>query len=115
MHDNWYVLLLISIIVLFESSAQACAHQFHLGGGNGYWVVGALLYGAIIYLLAKAHDKWDMGKVNGLWSAISIIAVTLTGVVVFGETVSVKEWAGLVTIAAGAVVLMTNGDKKKTT
>lgn len=105
------VIILILLIVLSESAAMATLKKSGLedgapmgfGSGAEFWfIAGALMYVLVAILLRQTFKYEKMGIVNGLWSALSVIATILIGKVVYGESLQRMELVaiGLATVAA---------------
>ncbi len=74
-----------------------------VGSGAEFWfIIGALMYVLVAILLRQTFKYEKMGVVNGLWSALSVIAAILVGKLVYGESLQRMELVaiGLATIAA---------------
>ena len=69
----------------------------------------------VSFFLVQSFHYTGMGVVNVLWSAFSIILVVTTGVVFFGEHVSVSEIIGVLFVIVGVICVrwreMTSGMK----
>lgn len=89
----------------------SCTQQF-AGGGNGWWLAGAILLSAImpLILLPLLSRGSGVAVANTLWSSLSIVAVVLVGLLVFQERINAWVWAGvavaLVAVACTAVGTM---------
>jgi len=100
------VIILILVIVLSESTAMASLKKSGLtdvGNGAEFWfIIGALMYVLVAILLRQTFKYEKMGVVNGLWSALSVIAAILVGKLIYGESLQRMELVaiGLATIAA---------------
>jgi len=103
------VIVLILLIVLSESAAMATLKKSGLnegapiGNGAEFWfIIGALMYVLVAILLRQTFKYEKMGVINGLWSALSVIAAILVGKLVYGESLQKMEIVaiGLATVAA---------------
>ena len=63
-------------------------------------IMGLLFYLLVILCLRETFKIKEMGAVNGLWSALSVISVASVGVFWFGEKLTEAE---LVAICLSAV------------
>lgn len=82
-------MILIGLVILIsfcEVSSQACIKKARLTGTWGWLIMGTLLYSVIIYLLFMSYRYGGMGKVNLIWSCMSIVFAIVTGIVLFNET-----------------------------
>jgi drug/metabolite transporter (DMT)-like permease len=72
---------------------------------SGWFASGAMLYGATAIGWIALMRTHDLAQIAVLYSAATIIALTLLGIVSFGETLSKKQIIGL-SAALLSVVLM---------
>lgn len=95
------MLVIILLIVFCETSAISCIKRFHNHSGAQYFLLAVLLYGMVCYLLHRSfYLKDSMGMVNLIWSGISVMAVALTGILLFKEKVHVHD------IFAGSLIMV---------
>ncbi len=105
------VIILILLIVLSESAAMATLKKsgredgapMGFGTGAEFWfIIGVLMYALVAILLRQTFKYEKMGVVNGLWSALSVIAAIFVGKVIYGESLQRMELVaiGLATVAA---------------
>jgi multidrug transporter EmrE-like cation transporter len=99
--------LLITEGVAQSSVKMASVH-------NGSWpswkvavsmLVGIIAYTALLFILLKAYSSMSMGRLNAIWSAMSVLTIVLIGVFAFGEKHTTTEWIGIGTISLGLGVL----------
>lgn len=72
---------------------------------SAWFACGALLYGATAVGWIALMRSHDLAQIAVLYSAATIIALSLLGIVSFGETLSVKQMVGL-SAALLSIVLM---------
>lgn len=95
----FYVLL----IVMFETLAMTCFKKslddtkFFLGGMLFYTLVG--------YFLCLTLKEKGFAATNALWSAMSVIATTSVGVLLFKEVLHLHDYIAIGLIAGGVVIL----------
>jgi small multidrug resistance pump len=95
----FYVLL----IVMFETLAMTCFKKslddtkFFLGGMLFYTIVG--------YLLCQTFKEKGLAMTNALWSALSVLATTIVGVLLFKESLHVHDYIAVALITFGVVIL----------
>lgn len=98
-HIYWYVLL----IVMMETMAMTC---FKKSTDHTAWfAVGILFYAAVGYLLRITFSMKGLAITNALWSAISVVATTTVGVVLFKETLHMHDFIAIALIALGVIIL----------
>jgi small multidrug resistance pump len=95
----FYVLL----IVMFETLAMTCFKKslddtrFFLGGMLFYSIVG--------YLLCQTYKEKGLAMTNAVWSALSVLATTIVGVLLFKEVLHVHDFLAIAMIVGGVMVL----------
>jgi len=98
-HIYWYVLL----IVVMETMAMTC---FKKSTDHTAWfAVGVLFYAAVGYLLRITFSMKGMAITNALWSAISVVATTTVGILLFKETLHTHDFLAIALIATGVIIL----------
>ena len=60
-------------------------------------------------LLGFALKTFDVGLVYAIWSAIGTAAITIIGVMLFGESITLPRVSGVVLIVLGVIVLNLSG------
>ena len=96
-------------IVLLETTSQYLSKTFYDSGKKKskiwYMVIAFLLYAPILYLLIRTYSYSQFAISNAFWDSGTIIATTLVGFFVFGETFLWQEILGLGLVITGAVLL----------
>lgn len=73
-----------------------------------YWLqIGLALsiYGFIFFYYIQVLRKHDIAKLYSTYTGLSILLVLLTGIVFFGETLSVRQIAGCLLIILGVLFI----------
>lgn len=104
------IITIILLIVLCETTAMSCVKKYHGGDGSFYFIIAILFYALVCILLSHSLDyKNSIGMVNVAWSGLSVLAVALTGVLAFKETVHKHDiFAGLLITAGMLIFKYTN-------
>lgn len=98
-HIYWYVLL----IVMMETMAMTC---FKKSTDHTAWfAVGVLFYAAVGYLLRITFNMKGMAITNALWSALSVVATTTVGILLFKESLHVHDFVAIALITVGVIIL----------
>ena len=92
------------IVILGDTVLKTAADKGHTIT-SPHLIIGCALYAisAIAWFLAMRHITLAQGAIA--YSMFSLIALCLIGVVMFGETMALREYAGIA-CAVAAVVLM---------
>jgi small multidrug resistance pump len=82
-----------------------------IGDSLTWWAVTlvALAYAASFAAMAVSLRDLNVGVVYAVWSAVGIAAITLAGVLLFDETLSLQAVAGITVIVVGVGILVTSG------
>ena len=91
------------MIVIFETFAMTCfkkSNEF-----MGFFYGGIFFYAIVGYLLCQTFKLKGLGITNALWSAMSVLATTFVGVVIFKEVLHVHDYIAVALIASGVVIL----------
>ena len=79
-------------------------------GGN-YYGVGAptaglaVCYGVAFYLLTLALKQMPVGLAYAIWSGMGVVAISLIGLVAFGQKLDAPAVVGLALIVGGVLVI----------
>lgn len=95
----WYVLL----IVMLETMAMSCFKKSI--DSNAFFAVGVLFYAAIGYLLRLTMNASGMAMTNALWSGFSVMATTITGILLFKEVIHMHDLFAIALIVSGVMIL----------
>lgn len=62
---------------------------------SGFFVAGLVLYSATAFGWTIAMKHIGMASVGAIYSVATILLLALSGVLFFGERLSLTEWAGI--------------------
>lgn len=65
----------------------------------------AACYGAAFFLLSLALRQMPVGLAYAIWSGLGVVAISLIGLVVFGQKLDLPAIAGLALIVTGVLVI----------
>ena len=97
---------LIFGLVALETFGQYLARTYY-DNKEKIWmfVVAIFCYIMIVYTLVKTYNLENIGFVNALWSGLTLLAVALTGYLLFDETFNNTEYVALALIFLGTMLL----------
>jgi len=101
--------LYVLLILLSETAAISLLKKFSMSDNWLYFGLGLVFYTLVAGFLVKSFRYGDMGVVNVLWSAFSILLVVTVGILYFKEHITLAEVGGISMILAGVVVLKVYG------
>lgn len=101
--------LYVLFILISETAAISFLKKYALSSHWSYFLLGLVFYSLVAFLLVKTFKYEDMGIVNVLWSAFSVILVVATGVILFKEHVNLVEIGAMGLIVIGVMVLRVYG------
>jgi small multidrug resistance pump len=97
--------LYIALILLSETAAISFLKKHSLTGQWWYFALALIFYSFVSWFLVKSFKFEEMGIVNVLWSAFSVIMVVGSGILFFKENISFIELIGIGLIVSGVVTL----------
>ena len=95
----WYVLL----IVILETTAIACFKRSL--DSTPFFALGVLLYACVGYLLCQTFHTTGMAMTNAIWSAMSVAATTVVGILLFKEVLHTHDFVAIALIVSGVMIL----------
>ncbi len=113
LNSSKFLYVLIGLILISETVAIGFLKEYSVSGSVVWLLVGLALYACVAAFLVQSFKYEGMGIVNILWSACSVIAVVLTGVLLFGETVTTNDVIGMAMVIAGVTILRIGESKRK--
>lgn len=106
---------LVLLIIVTETTAMGFLKQYSMTSSIASLAIGLACYMVVAFLLMESLQFEGMGIVNILWSAFSVIAVVITGILVFGEKISMLEVFGIAFVITGVVLLRSREATETTT
>lgn len=103
--DMFHVLCLVMVIVLSEAMAQFFIRKYTIIPVLHYYILGALFYSVVAWMLHVCYQYKNMGIINTLWSGLSIVTILTVGLVFFGDTIDKYEFTGMTLILIGVIVM----------
>ena len=100
-----YVSLFVLIIVLAEGCAQYCLKNYSKTNTLYWFILGALIYGIIAYLLVISFEFEKLAIVNIMWGAFSALILTTMAYYFYDETLTWTQIAGIIVILFGTILL----------
>lgn len=95
---NRFLIYAVILITIFEASGQLCFKKFESSNSKTYFYI---LFGILFYLIVcgllcycYAH-KGHLGKVNLMWSCMSIVFVIIVGYVFLQEKLKNHDFAAI--------------------
>jgi small multidrug resistance pump len=99
-HVYWYVLL----IVMLETMAMTCFKKSI--DSTAFFAVGVLFYAMVGYLLRLTmNSSSGMAMTNAIWSGVSVLATTVTGILLFKEGLHTHDFIAIALIVSGVMIL----------
>lgn len=101
----WLFGFIIIMILICEICAQTSAQMFLQEKQWLFILIGALFYGCIVFLLANAQELVPMSIANATWSGMSIVTISLAGLLLFGQKLRFDQVVIMGGIALSVVYL----------
>jgi small multidrug resistance pump len=97
------VVFYVILIVLFETLAMTCFKRSL--DDTKFFIGGILFYTLVGFLLCQTFKEKGMAFTNALWSALSVLATTIVGVMLFKETIHSHDYIAIAMIVGGVMIL----------
>lgn len=97
--------LLVLAIVVSETIAISFLKKFSLSNNLYFFGIGLAFYALVSFFLIKSFKYEDMGIVNVMWSAFSVLMVVSIGILFFKEQISFFEVLAIALILIGVIIL----------
>lgn len=101
----WIFAFIIILILICEIGAQTSAQVFMQNNNWWFILLGALLYGCIVYLLSHAQEIVPMAIANATWAGMSIVTISLAGYLIFSQGLRFDQTVIMAGIAMSVVYL----------
>ena len=100
------LIIIILLITMCEVFAVSCVKIFHNNNNIIFMIIAVIMYSIVCYLLHKSMDYSDsIGIINVIWSALSIVAITLVGLTLFKEKIHTHDIFAMICITIGILIL----------
>lgn len=101
-HNAWLIL----IFAIICSAVGTTSLKFLAKTGRYYYLIGVFSGYALFLILITLVLKWiDMGVGYAVWAGLSTLLMTLSGVIFFHDSLSVKKIFSLTLIVIGVIIL----------
>lgn len=70
-----------------------------------FFLGGMLFYSIVGYLLCQTYKEKGLAMTNALWSALSVLATTIVGVLLFKEVLHIHDFLAVAMIVGGVMIL----------
>lgn len=101
----WVFGFIIVLILVCEICAQTSAQLYLEDQAILFILIGALFYGCIVFLLSKAQEIVPMAIANATWSGMSIITISLAGLIFFSQQLRFDQMVVMAGVAMSVVYL----------
>jgi multidrug transporter EmrE-like cation transporter len=98
-----YFILLF--VVFFEAIAQSSVYYANKTNNKWFILIGMFSYAILCLLIFKAYNYKGVGMINAIWSGMSLFIMVSTGVIIFKEKISIKEYIGILFIILGILII----------
>jgi len=102
MNSTLAILLFVLAISLSECIAHTCLKKFNLDNRKKHLYFTAIaFYGIVCTMLVLSYKYNGLGVINILWSGLSVFFIASTGVLFFGDTLTMVHMIGVLFILVG--------------
>ena len=106
---NYTIFWIIIFIVLLEASAQYCIKRSNIDKNVNWFCGGLMLYALVSLSLFFSYNYSQMGLVNAIWSAFSVLLIILIGIYMYHETINSYDILGILFIVIGIFLIFIYG------
>jgi small multidrug resistance pump len=99
------LIIILLFIVASESTAQYCIKKCKTTQKMYFLLLAIFMYALVCLGLYKAYDYNTMGMANVMWSGLSIVAITMIGIIYFHETITYLDIMGVVLVFIGMFLI----------
>lgn len=103
--DTGIYIMLILLIVIFESIGQYHIKKSKISNSLLFLTIGIFSYSIVCLLLKKCYDFNGMGITNFVWSVLSIVSVLMVGVLAFNEKITKIDLLGILLSVSGLYLI----------
>lgn len=114
MHDSQFSLVIgFAVMIAFvEACAQNSLKQSQIGHSSIKFYLGLLFYLIVGYILHHAYHSIGLGKMNLVWSCMSIIVALTAGYLLYDEPFD-KYTITAIILAFSAIYVVHMGDTQR--
>ena len=102
-HEIPRIVFYILLIVLLETLAMSCFKKSL--NDSRFFMAGILFYTGVGFMLCQTYQYTGLAMTNALWSALSVMATTFVGVLMFKESLHIHDYIAIAMIGAGVMIL----------
>ena len=102
-HEIPRVVFYVLLIVMLETMAMSCFKKSL--DDSRFFMAGILFYTGVGFMLCQTYHYTGLAMTNALWSALSVMATTFVGVLMFKEMLHVHDYIAIAMIGAGVMIL----------
>lgn len=105
MKYSWILILFLIAIVICEGSAQYLIKRSRIQNDITLCLLAVGLYIFVVALLYTSYAYVPMAPLTAMWSALSIISVSLIGTLIFHEKLNIIDYFGFGLIVLGIILV----------
>ena len=102
-HEIPRIVFYVLLIVLLETLAMSCFKKSL--DDSRFFMAGILFYTGVGFLLCQTYHYTGLAMTNALWSALSVMATTFVGVLMFKEVLHLHDYIAIAMIGGGVMIL----------
>jgi multidrug transporter EmrE-like cation transporter len=93
------------ILTLVEAVGDFSLKKYAMGASAGFLGLGVGIYGILAWILTWLFRHLGLAITNAYWDGMSNVMTMALGGILFGETYTLKQWAGMAIITVGLFLL----------
>ena len=104
---TWAIIALVLLCVVLEIIGEITLKWWTINSTWYYLLGGILSYILIAIVYGYALKQGSLIVANGLWQIFALVIISIIGVVMFRESLTLGQWFGLTLALVGMVVFFT--------
>lgn len=105
--STWAIVGLVLVCVFLEIVGEITLKWWTIDATWYYMLFGILSYLCIAVVYGFALKQGSLVVANGLWQIFALIIISVIGVIMFKESLTVGQWFGLTVALIGMIVFFT--------
>jgi multidrug transporter EmrE-like cation transporter len=100
-----------TILTLVEGVGDYALKKYAIGGAWAFMPFGVSIYVVLAFTLIWLFQHTKFAILNASWDGLSNVFTMIVGSLVFKELYTIREWAGMILVTLGLVLI--NGSNSK--
>jgi multidrug transporter EmrE-like cation transporter len=99
-----------TILTLVEGVGNYALKKYAIGGAWAFMPFGVSIYVLVAFTLLWLFQHTKFAILNASWDGLSNVFSIIVGSLVFKEIYTMREWAGMVLVTLGLILISSNSE-----